>query len=85
MAAVRGLEVSCWKSVVEVACRSCLCSLWHLGQSSTICLAVSCCHPQGQAGDTKPGTRRVCRKPAKPIFPVRIWVRRLLWGFGKMG
>ena len=75
--------MSCRKSVVAAACRSCLCSLWNLGQSSTICRAVSWCHPQRQAGDSKPGTRQACRKLARPIFPVRIWVSRLLRGFGR--
>ena len=83
-AAARGSEVSCWKSVEETCCLSCHRSCAKRGQLRITCLAVSHCQPHGHAGDSKPGTRRWCRKAASPIFPVRIWVSRLLW-LGEIG
>ena len=71
-AAARGSEVSRWKSVEATAWRSCMRSLEKRGQLSMTCFAVSHCHPQGHAGDLKPGTRHLCRKSARPIFPVQI-------------
>ena len=81
-AAARGLEVSRWKSVEETCCLSRQRCWVNRGQLRMICLAVSHCHPHEHAGDSKPGARRWCRKAAGPIFPVRIWVSRLLWGLG---
>ena len=83
-AAARGSDVSLRKSVDEVFCRSCHRSCEKREQSRMICLAVSHCQPQGQAGAAKPGTRHRCRKPASPILPVRIWVSRLLCGLGRL-
>ena len=56
---------------------------WRRGQSTTTCLAVSHCAPQLQAGVGKPGTRRLQRKAAGPILPVRTWVRILVWAFDR--
>ena len=47
------------------------------------CSGVCLCQPQGQAGEVKPGTRRLCRKSARLIFPVRIWVAKALSAFLK--
>ena len=58
-------------------------SLVKCGQLRITCFAVSHCHPQLQAGDSKPGTRHLCRNAARPIWSVRIYVRRLLCAFGK--
>ena len=49
-AAARASEVSLWKSVDEVFCRICRRSCEKAGQSGMMCLAVSHCQPQGQAG-----------------------------------
>ena len=48
-----------------------------------MCLAVSCCAPQLQAGVGKPGTCHLQRNAANPILPVRACVRMLLWAFEK--
>ena len=82
--AARGFEVSCWRSVEGTCCLSCQRSHVKRGQLRITCLAVSHCHPQGHAGDSKPETRRWWRKAASPIFSVRIWVSRLPWGLGSV-
>ena len=48
-----------------------------------ICFAVCLCHPHGHAGEVTAGTRRLCRKLARPIFSVRICVARELSAFGR--
>ena len=54
-AAAWALEVSRWKSVEETRCLSCQRSCVKRGQLRITCLAVSHCHPQGHAGESKPG------------------------------
>ena len=59
-AAAQGLSyvvISTRKSVVAAVPRSTWRSLVKRGQSKITCFAVSHCHPQLQAGDSRPGTR----------------------------
>ena len=83
VAAAQRLVVSIWKSVVVVVLHSTQCFLFKWGQLKITCLAVSYCHLQLQAGESKPGTRCLYKNAARPILPVQICVRRLLCAFGK--
>ena len=48
-----------------------------------ICFAVCLCHPHGHVREVTVGTRRLCKKSARPIFSVRIRVDRELSAFAK--
>ena len=68
---------------MAVSCRNTRRSLVNRWHWRITCSAVSHCHPQGHAGESKPGTRQRWRKVARPILPVRICVRMLVCAFGK--
>lgn len=54
-------------------------------QNMMACLGVCLCHPQGQAGEMKPGTRGLSRKSARPIFPGPDLSRQCTFGFFSEG
>ena len=47
-------------------------------QNMITCLGVYILHPQRHAGEENSGIRCRCRKPARQIFNVRIWVVKAL-------
>ena len=53
------------------------------GQNMMMCFAVCLCHPHWHAGEVTVGTRRLCKKSARPIFSVRICVARELSAFAR--